>query len=367
MRKITAFFKYALVAGIIFGACFAIGAGSTHFLLQHQGENLADDGEESTIIDGERTNILFLGVDARPGETNSRSDTMIFASIDPKLKKVAVVSIPRDTRIDVPGSPLDKICTANMVGGPEMAVSKVEELLGTEIKYYVEMDFNGFEDIIDTLGGVEIDVQERMYKPSEGIDLYAGQQQLDGHDALAFVRYRDYVFGDIDRTSHQQEFIKALAQEVLKAKTVVKLLALAKQANKYIDTNMGLGDMVKMASWAPGFNSESIYSQTLPGYFFDETDSNGTLLQSYWVADLSLLGDLIDNTFEGKTVAAMVNVPVSYTNKVVKQVEPLESEDEEDTDEEDPEETRETQTASNDDERNWERSRLPSPGHGVGI
>lgn len=362
MSKTKRFFIFAIVAGLVFGTCFAMGAGFSKLALKNTPNKTIEEAESPAIEDGERTNILFLGVDARPGETKARSDTMIFASIDPKLKKVALVSIPRDTRVEVKGSPLNKICTANLFGGPKLAVAKVEELLSVDIDYYVQMNFNGFEEIVDTLGGVDMDVEQRMYKPSEGIDLQPGEQRLDGHDALAFVRFRGYVMGDIDRTSHQQEFIKALAQEMLKPKTIVKLPALIKQTNKYVKTDMGVGDMLKMAKWAPGFNGESIVSQTLPGYFYDEIDSRGTLMQSYWVADADIAEDLLDNIFEGKTIAAVVDVPVSQTRKVVKQIdEPTNEQESKDS------EVVDEKNVADNEERNWERSKLPSPGHDIGV
>ena len=188
-----------------------------------------------------------------------------------------------------------------------MAMKTVEELLGEKIDYYVEIDFKGFEKIVDTLGGVTLNVERRMYKPSEGIDLHPGVQKLNGLDALAFVRFRDYVMGDIERTAHQQTFLKALAGEVLKPKTIVKLPALIREANLCVDTNLRLSTMLKMASWAPGFNSKSIISQTLPGSFLDERDSQGNLLQSFWLADSDQKGKLLDQMFQGQTVAVVMD------------------------------------------------------------
>jgi len=231
----NSFLKWMLISGLVFGLFFGLGAGFTKLL--HPG-NL---GKEKTVgeeklnrVDGERTNILVLGVDARPGEKNSRSDTMLLVSIDPKLDKVAVISIPRDTRTEIKGLGTSKICAANFVGGPKYAVNRVEYLMQTQIDYYVEMDFKGFEKVVDILGGVTIDVPQRMYKPAEGINLYPGKQKLDGKKALAFVRFRDYINGDIDRTYQQQVFIKTLAAEVLQPRTITKLPNLAKQMKQYV-------------------------------------------------------------------------------------------------------------------------------------
>jgi len=187
-----------ICAGLIFGICFGIGSGLTSLIVNHMAEADEQPQEvEEEILerqDGERTNILVLGVDARPGETTSRSDTMILVSVDPKLNKAAVVSIPRDTKVTIKGA-TEKICAANALGGPQLAVSTVEDLMGIDIDYWVEMDFNGFKKIVDTLGGVTITVPQRMYKPSEGIDLQPGTKKLNGSEALAFVRFRDYNMG----------------------------------------------------------------------------------------------------------------------------------------------------------------------------
>ena len=190
-----------------------------------------------------------------------------------------------------------------------------------------------------------MDVPQRMYKPSEGINLHPGKQKLDGKKALAFVRFRDYSNGDIDRTYHQQAFIKALAGEVLQPRTITKLPNLAKQMKQYVETNIGFTDMLKMASWAPGFNSDSIITQTLPGCFYDEVDSRGRLLNSYWLADKNETTNLLENLFAGKTIAVVQQSPPPVVIGP-----PVGVEDEYGTD-------------SGIEDINRQRSNLPSPGH----
>lgn len=344
MGKIKGIIILALAAGIIFGSFFSLGSFLTRLV-----DNKADDEPyEAEEAKGERTNILVLGIDRRPGETNARSDTMMLVSIDPELDKAVVLSIPRDTRVEIKGSPVDKICAANLVGGPSYAVRTVEKLLDVDVDYYVLVDFNGFKEIIDTLGGVTIDVPQRMYKPSEDIDLHPGVQRLNGRQALAFVRFRGYVQGDIARTEMQQQFIKALADEVLKPKTVAKLPTLIKQVNKYVETDMGLRDMLRMASWAPGFTADSIITQTLPGYFYDEYDSYGVMTASYWIPDKKKIGGILDKLFAGETMAVVSEPPAGFYTaggKVASR----------------PASTSSGSTSSADEQR----SSLPSPGHGV--
>lgn len=337
--------------GLVFGMFFGLGAGLTKLMQPEPPEkDKPVEAKKEYPDDGERTNILVLGVDARPGEKNSRSDTMLLVSVDPKLDKVAVISIPRDTRIEVKGSYLEKICAANYIGGPEYAVDRVENLMQTKIDHYIEMDFNGFKQIVDTLGGVTIDVPHRMYKPLEGINLRPGRQKLDGKGALAFVRFRDYVNGDIDRTHQQQVFIKALANEVLQPKTITKLPSLARQLKQYVETDIGFTDMLRMASWAPGFKADSVITQTLPGCFYDEVDGNGRLLKSYWLADEDEATSLLENLFAGKTVAVVKQSPPPAVVGP-----PAESGD--------PDEVNNDEDSDLKDSIDKQRPNLPSPGH----
>ena len=355
-KKMKSYLQFMLMMGLVFGIFYALGVGLVSAFIP--GTEQALNNDPSAIADKKRTNILILGVDARPGDINSRSDTLILASIDPTRNKVAVVSIPRDTQINgAAGSGMDKINSANVTGGPQLAVKEVERLMGEKVDYYVEMNFEGFKKIVDTLGGVSINVDQRMYKPTEDINLQPGVQRLDGSDALAFVRYRGYVQGDIERTAHQQEFIKALGKELLQPATIAKLPQLIREANTYVDTNLRLTDMLKMATWAPGFNAESIVAQTLPGYFLDKRDANGVLTASYWVADTKQASTLLDKMLDGQTVAVLVEAPASVQNTVVrtsdvpkvKEVTPSLPKQE---------------LPSEKDKVNWERSNLPSAGHG---
>lgn len=347
------FIRRIIALSLVFGLFFGIGIGLVKILSPGE-QTVTTDETNVTVEDKERTNILLLGVDSRSGDTTSRSDTIILASIDPNMNRVALVSIPRDTKIS--GSAvggMDKINAANVVGGPELAVDKVEELLDEKIDYYIEADFEGFKKIIDKLGGVTINVDQRMYKPSEGIDLQPGVQTLDGSDALAFVRFRGYTMGDIERTAHQQEFLKALGQELLKPSTLVKLPSLVTAVQGDIKTNLGLSDMLKIASWVPGFSSDSIIAQTLPGSFYDQRNEEGVLTASYWIADQGQVSTLLDNMLNGQTVAVIsgatstTTVSTSGSKSTSASVA-----------------TTQNQTQEEIDKANLERANLPSPGHG---
>ncbi len=265
-----------------------------------------DDDVEEVVAEGHRLNVLLLGNDARSGETMARSDTIILASVDPKSKQMSLLSIPRDTRVNIPRHGWDKINSASVYGGTDMSMKVVSDLLGIPIKYYVQVNFNGFKDIVDALGGVTLDVEQDMnhYDPEDGgiysINLKKGVQRLDGDKALQYVRYRDYAMGDIDRTAHQQKFLVALAKEMLQPSTILKLPALVPEINKYVKTNLSVGDMMTLASAGKKLENGSIVAQTLPGRPINIDGG------SYWGVDPDEAKQMLANLFNGETVTNVV-------------------------------------------------------------
>ncbi|ABZ85077.1 cell envelope-related transcriptional attenuator, putative [Heliomicrobium modesticaldum Ice1] len=230
-----------------------------------------------------RMNVLLLAVDNRPGESDGRTDTIIVASVDRHDKKLYLLSIPRDSRVKISGHGMDKINAAHMYGGVPLTRKTVEELLGIPIDYYVKTDFNGFREIVDTLGGVEIDVEKNMYHnegdPEDLINLKKGLQRLSGKEALQYVRFRSDELGDISRTQRQQKFLHALAKQSLQVNTVWKLPSLVPQLVNHVETNLSAGDLVSLAIMAKDWNASNIIAHTLPGNF---VTLNGV---SYWQVD----------------------------------------------------------------------------------
>jgi LCP family protein required for cell wall assembly len=268
------------------------------------GASVSDAGEEAGLE--ERLNVLLLGIDARSGETRARSDTMILASVDPESKQMCLLSIPRDTGVSIPGHGWDKINGATVYGGPELALKAVSNLLGTTVKYYVMTNFSGFKDVVDTLGGVTLNVEQNMYHwdPEDGgaygINLKKGLQRLDGDEALQFVRYRKYDMADIDRVKNQQKFLAALAGEVLQPGTLPKLPKLVPVINRYVDTNLGLSDLYTLAAAARNLTDGDIVTQTLPGR---PVTVNGL---SYWGVNPSEARQTLAQLFKGEALTQVV-------------------------------------------------------------
>lgn len=260
-----------------------------------------------------RLNVLLLGTDARKGEEDARTDSIMLVSIDRETKKIAVVSVPRDTMVEIKGHGTNKINSANLYGGPDLARETVEELLGVEIPYYVKTNFNGFKEIIDILGGVDINVDKRMYYPAEDINLKPGQQRLNGYDALGYVRYRHDALGDINRAERQQIFLKALANEMLRPVTIIKAPMLVPKLMAAVETNLGMADAILVAKATSSLNSDNVMTATLPGVFYNYKGA------SYWKVDQDEAHLILKNLFAGVRVATIsgpdVNVPAQKSPK----------------------------------------------------
>lgn len=217
----------------------------------------------------ERVNILLMGVDARglkKGEI-PRSDTMLVASLDPVSKKAYLFSILRDTYTKIPEYGTDRINTA-ITHGPNTAMKAVSDLLGISVQYYVYTDFQGFIELVDAVGGVEFYVEKDMRYTSKAdnhefdIDLKKGQQHLDGNTALQYVRFRHDAMSDYTRTERQRNFLKAVADKMKSTTSIMKLPSILEKINPYIDTNLSIQDMWKLAT--VGYDSQMVASEQIP-------------------------------------------------------------------------------------------------------
>jgi LCP family protein required for cell wall assembly len=242
---------------------------------------------------GERLNLLFIGSDARPYETaagfDARADTLLFASLDPAMPKAFVISIPRDSLVDIPGYGQDKINAALAYGGITLLTETVSQLLHQSIQYYVTLHFESFARVVDILGGVELNVDTRMYYPREGINLYPGLQHLDGEQSLAFVRFRFYPLGDIDRVQHQQEFLRAFMDQHLNLQIVFKLPALFHEMPALLQTNLPFQTAIQLTKALSDLHSNQIRMETVPGDFYNDPQTG----ISYWAVDRLSLAQLL--------------------------------------------------------------------------
>lgn len=330
MGLIKANYRLIIVCLSVFFVTFGVGA----LIGNHMQIGPFDRSITAKAERGKQINILFMGIDARKTETNSRSDTMILASIDTKANKIAMVWIPRDTRVEVKRNHYDKINSVNYLQGPEAACRVVSDLLDIPVDHYVVTNFAGFARIVDILGGVTLDVPPDMYHndpdPKLRINLSPGVQRLNGQDALGYVRFRGGPTADIGRTGRQQKFIKALAEEMFQSKTILKLPELLPELYKNVHTNIPVTDMLAMVKLAKNFGSQEMYTQTLPGYSYTDRQTGA----SYWQADTDIARGIIDDLFAGKKYDVAQDPPQWVKKQPQIQIQPVVEENDESTDEE---------------------------------
>lgn len=177
---------------------------------------------------------VLLGSDAR-AEEPSRSDTILVTRAGG-----GALSVPRDTLVEIPGVGEDKVNAALAYDGPSLTVETLEKLTGVRIGNYVVLNFGGVEEIVDALGGVTINVEEPIAYNLDGryADIPAGEQTLDGFEALAYVRYRGTPSADIGRIGNQQKFLTALVREATSPSKLAYLPRAARAVLNNTETNM---------------------------------------------------------------------------------------------------------------------------------
>jgi len=221
----------------------------------------------SDILSYNRINILVVGCDE--AENHGRADTLVLLSISPKTKDTLILSIPRDTRVEIPGRGKDKINHAYAFGGIDLIIKTVRSFLDVPIHFYVVADFEGFVSIINALGGVEIDVEKEMhYMDKAGglkINLYPGKQILDGEKALEYIRFRHDKLGDLGRIKRQQKLAIALFNQVMKYNSIVKIPQLLEEVKDCINTNIELQDVITLANLFRGVTQEKFKFETVQG------------------------------------------------------------------------------------------------------
>lgn len=181
------------------------------------------EAQKEAFASGQMT-VLMMGSDRREGDLQSRSDTLMVAFVDLDQKQIRLLSMPRDTYVTIPTTgERTKINHAYAYGGVDLTKQTLESNFGIQCDYFMDVDFQGFIDVIDALGGITVDVPMDMYYPDEGIDLTSGVQELDGNKALQFCRFRSDGQGDLGRIDRQQAFLVALKEKLFSAGTLLKI------------------------------------------------------------------------------------------------------------------------------------------------
>ena len=197
-------------------------------------------------ISGGAYNLLLAGTDGGDRLT----DTLMLVRVDLDNSSISLLSLMRDTRVRL-GRSYGKLNAVYGRDGMDGLIACVKELTGAPVHYYALVDLSAFKIIIDQLGGVDFEVPQDMYyrDPTQNllIDLKEGMQHLDGEHAMQLVRFRRYVEGDVQRTRVQQQFVKALIEQKLKAKNLLKVPDLFNELEGELKTNVTLADILEKA------------------------------------------------------------------------------------------------------------------------
>jgi len=221
----------------------------------------------SDIMSYNRVNILIVGCDEI--ENHGRADTIVFLSISPKTKDVLILSIPRDSRVEIPGRGMDKINHAYAFGGEKLISKTISSFLDLPIHFYAVADFNGFVNIIDELGGVEIDIEKEMHYVDKAggveINLFPGKQILNGEKSLQYIRFRHDKLGDLGRIKRQQKLALAVIKKMMNFDSITKIPQISEGMKGYIETNIKVQDAIALANLFKGINKEKFKIETVQG------------------------------------------------------------------------------------------------------
>ncbi len=264
----------------------------------------AVDGEpeidESQFLQGTATlegnskqiNVLLMATDLGGVHT----DSIMIASYDKERQMLNIIAVPRDTRVMIHDKPY-KLNTAYALGKKgqrqELTIQKINEFIPLPIHYYAVVNTKGFRNIVDILGGVEIDVPMRMKydDPVQDlhIDLYPGRQVLDGDKAEQFCRFRKgYVDQDYERSMAQQQFLKALIEQKLKPEYFFKIGSIFQEISENLDTNAGIGDVATFLPLIKSIHNGNTNMYYMPGedkvidgvwYFLPDREKTNELIR----------------------------------------------------------------------------------------
>ena len=207
-----------------------------------------DESELPQSNSSDPLDVLVLGVDKSAGPEgagSSRSDTMMLVRVTPATGEIRLLSVPRDLYVEIEPGVHNKINSAYAYGGVDQARSVMEGLTGVTVDNYVIVDFEGFKEVIDTMGGVKVDVGHDVFP--EKWHMGEGVQRLGGRKALFYARYRGTPRADLDRIDHQQKLLGALRRQAFRWNTVTKMPAILKTTNENVDTDLGIWQAVPLA------------------------------------------------------------------------------------------------------------------------
>lgn len=280
--------KYVYRIFIFIAVVFLLGALGLTFIFAPRGEKLdSNKNAKSEVKKAEPTkvsvfnddkdivHILLIGVDQSEvtyvDDNSQRADIIMLLSIDPKIDKVQILSIPRDTYIKIKGYDNYKMNAAYARGGVDLQVEMVEDFLNVDISHYITVNYDAVKELVDAIGGVEIYTPEYKYSdpstiPPLEINFEEGLHLLDGEDAVKYLRIRKiYQNQDIDRIKAQQDFIMKIFDKMQSPSLILKLPKLVSIANRNIETDLSYGELAFLAYYGMNLEKKDINMEVLEG------------------------------------------------------------------------------------------------------
>lgn len=227
------------------------------------------------------------------------TDTMMLLRFNPETQKVTLLSIPRDSRVEIPGHGIAKINEANADGGPALSAKTVSNLLGgIGVDRYITINVQGVQALVDALGGVTVYVPKDMKYTDESqhlfVNLKAGKQRLNGEQALQLLRFRHDALGDIGRVQRQQMVIRALSEQALNPTTLARLPQILSVVRSHLDTNLTVEELVALVGFATRIDRANMQMLILPGDY-GEIENYGA---SYWLPDPNRIQTMVAQHFD---------------------------------------------------------------------
>ena len=194
------------------------------------------------------TTLLLLGVDSKAGEP-ARSDTIMLMRFNPKTHTINQLSIPRDTRVQLPNGSYDKINAAMFWGGPSMAVQTIKQFLGIDVNHVMVVDFKGFPRLVNAVGGVDMNVPKTIStiagSNGRAVVFKQGMHHFDGKYAMLYVRIR-YADDDFHRAARQQQFVQALQKKIARPSNITKLPEIGRRFMSGVATDLTTNQILEL-------------------------------------------------------------------------------------------------------------------------
>jgi LCP family protein required for cell wall assembly len=279
-RKLSRFKRlplYARILIILFSSIIFIGAiGTAGFFIYIDSMNRTINSLNTTEIENilapiespeEPVTILVLGRDTRDAENDTgRADIIMLFYLDPEDNTGSLLSIPRDTLVEIPDHGEDKINAAYAYGGEELMIRTINSFLGAEINHYITLDFEGFVKLIDALGGVDITIDRPIVDSKSGANFASGDHHLTGEQALSYTRSRSTELGDIGRIQRQQQLFKELIEQKLNTKYLSSVPYYFNILVENTRTDLDVLTILKYSKAILSFSSENFGTAIIPSH-----------------------------------------------------------------------------------------------------